>query len=106
MIEITINADIRARWINGMPSYRLWVDHELICERTFWPNPSKYCIKENFTVAVKQGKHKLILEQINLDYGTVIMNSVSINKLENNTETFHKIAADEFNKNQTLTFSV
>lgn len=103
--DINIEIDVRARWINGIPAYRIWVDDELICERSFWPNPEKFLIRENFVVKVEQGKHELKLEQIDTQSGMVIMHKVDIVNLENKTASAHRLSQQESGKFQTLTFN-
>lgn len=100
-----IKAEIHALWVK-MPIYRLRVDGELMCERTFWPNPEKLYIEENIIVELSSGKHKIVLEQVDPTLGKVWINHAKIIDVE--TDTVHEITPRDidFDKLQEIAFSV
>lgn len=60
-----LTADIYASWSDTAPVYRIYVDGDLLTERTFgWPGHEAY-VKENIIVDLEPGEHKLVVEQIN-----------------------------------------
>lgn len=66
MSQHEITVDIYARWGEKPPVYRLYVDKELLTERTFvWPGNEQY-IKEHVIVELDPGTHSIEVEQ----YGT------------------------------------
>jgi hypothetical protein len=103
--EYVIIADINALWIK-MPIYRLRVDEELMCERTFWINPEKLYIEENIIVELDSGKHTLVLEQVDPTLGKVWIKKAKIIDVE--TDTAQEITPRniDFDKLQEITFSV
>ena len=85
MIDMSLEVDIKARW-QGIPSYRIWVDNELMCERSFWVDPETFIIREMIYVVLEPGDHILRLEQIDQSMGKVWMDRVIIrneNKQQN-----------------------
>jgi len=82
--EYKLEADISARWI-GIPVYRLWVDGELMCERSFWPNPDKQIIRETVIVALDQGDHMMKLEQVDASLGKSWVKKLLVTDLEEGT---------------------
>lgn len=75
--EITIEADVYAVW-EKLPIYRIWVDDELMCERTFWIDPQKYFIREAIHVEIEPGPHALTIEQVDQRLGKVFIKKLKI----------------------------
>ena len=75
--NIYIEADVYATWIEE-PIYRIWINGELICERTFWPNPNELYIREMISVELPTGDHHLSLEQLDLTRGRIWINELRI----------------------------
>lgn len=64
MKQHLITADVYAHWGEVSPSYRVYVDRDLLTERDFgWPGHEVF-IRENIVVDLKPGVHKLRIEQI------------------------------------------
>jgi hypothetical protein len=57
-----INVDVQCSWSEDSPIYRLYVDEDMITERTFaWPGYKVY-IKENLICDLDKGRHELRIE--------------------------------------------
>lgn len=82
--EYKLEADISARWI-GIPVYRLWVDGELMCERSFWPNPDKHIIRETMMVELEDGQHEMVLESVDASLGSTWMDKLLVTDIEAGT---------------------
>ena len=82
--EYKLEADISSKWI-GIPIYRLWLDGELICERSFWPNPDKHIIRETVIVELEDGQHEMILEQVDASLGSSWADKLLVTDLSDNT---------------------
>jgi hypothetical protein len=63
MIEIT--AEIRCMYSYNNPSYRVYVDGDLITERTWVWNHENTLIEEKIIVEIEPGEHKI--EVINVE---------------------------------------
>lgn len=62
LVKITV--DISCAYIGKPPVYRVYVDSELLTERTFtWDSQTQY-IKEHIQVNLSPGVHWLTLEQV------------------------------------------
>jgi hypothetical protein len=70
MSQHEISVDIYAHWGAKPPTYRIYVDGELMTERDFvYPGNEKY-IKENVVVELTPGTHTVTVEQVSKD-GTI-----------------------------------
>lgn len=59
-----ITADIYASWGDIHPCYRIYVDNDLLTERTFtWASHEAY-VRENIEVNLGPGEHSLKVEQV------------------------------------------
>jgi hypothetical protein len=64
MKQHLITADVYAQWGEISPSYRIYVNDDLLTERDFgWPGHEVF-IRENIVVDLKPGVHRLRVEQI------------------------------------------
>lgn len=62
---VEVQFDLYCHWSHKEPVYRIYVDEDLITERTFsWPGFQNY-VRENFAIAVKHGEHFLRIENLN-----------------------------------------
>ena len=65
------------------PIYRIWIDNELMCERTFWPDPLKFYINETLIVALNKGEQiALRFESVNSTLGNAWMERVIVTDVE------------------------
>lgn len=77
-IEVKVNA-VRVR----LPVYRIWINDELMCERTFWPNPTEFFINETMIVDLKQASENVLkFELVDPALGKVWMEHVKITDIE------------------------
>lgn len=82
--------DVYGHWTETPPIYRIYVDEEMLVERTFgWPSYQNY-IREHMYCDLETGVHTLRLENLltncrfDLDCFTVDNNSVNKNLLKSN----------------------
>lgn len=92
MKEISITVDILARWTDTNPIYRIYVDSDLLTERTYiWDNREQY-VRENILVSLNEGLHTFIVESVN-SAGELFCKNFKIDKnptsLVNNQFTIH-----------------
>lgn len=60
-----ITVDVHCNWSEVPPAYRIYVNNDLITERTFsWPGYQVY-IRENITCDLAQGIHRIRIENCN-----------------------------------------
>ena len=72
------------------PDYRLWIDGELMCERTFWLEGDKFYIDENCAVKLTEGKHRAILELLRRKPGRCQVLRLIVNDIETKTNAIFK----------------
>jgi hypothetical protein len=61
---VEVQFDLYCHWSHNAPTYRVYVDDDLITERSFvWQGYKNY-IRENFAIAVKHGEHSIRIENI------------------------------------------
>lgn len=85
-----LEVNVRAHWSSEPPIYRIYVDNEMLVERTFvWPSYQNY-ITEHMYCLLETGVHTLSLENLDsksrfdLEYFTVDKNIVNKNLLKTN----------------------
>lgn len=85
-----LEIDVHSHWSESPPIYRIYVDNEMLVERTFgWPSYQNY-IREHMYCDLDTGVHTLSLENLDsdsrfeLDYFTVNQLSVNKNLLKTN----------------------
>lgn len=62
MRTVSLTVDVWCRYYEGAPIYRVYVDSELLTERTFvWPSREQY-IREHIKVNLFPGTHILTIE--------------------------------------------
>jgi hypothetical protein len=75
--EHLITVDVHAHWGVTPPRYRIYVNDHLLTERDFvWAGHEIY-IRENISVRLNPGTHKLRVEQIG-DSGKIIVKNVTV----------------------------
>jgi hypothetical protein len=87
MSQHEITVDIHAHWGDKPPVYRLYINNELLTERTFiWPGNETY-IKEHVLVDLEPGKHNIHVDQVGSG-GTIIVKDIVLDgKLSSNEFT-------------------
>jgi hypothetical protein len=85
-----LEIDVYSHWSDNPPVYRIYVDDEMLIERTFgWPSYQNY-IREHLYCELATGVHTLRLENLDtnsrfeLDHFTVDQNPVNKNLLKSN----------------------
>ena len=79
MKECIITADVYAHWSEKHPSYRVYVDGELLTERDFIWSGHDMFVRENIVVNLAAGQHNLNIEQINGN-GTIQVKYITVNQ--------------------------
>lgn len=64
MQEVSISVDIFSAWREIPHAYRIYIDNDLLTERTYIWNNSEQFIKEHIIVNLEPGIHKLRLESV------------------------------------------
>ena len=103
--EYLIQADVHAIWIK-IPIYRVWINGELMCERTYWPNPEKLYIQENMIVELSPGTHKVELEQVDPTLGKIWIDKIIVTDIEIDSGQQVTPGIIDYAKVQEITFSV
>ena len=68
MREVSVSVDVLCDWQTEVQSYRVYVDNDLLTERTYlWHNPEQY-VRENIIVELDSGVHTLTIEPVNPDF--------------------------------------
>lgn len=61
--------EVHCQYAHKHPRYRIYVDDDLITERTFTWSPKTQFVEENIVVRAVQGEHKFKLENVDPDDG-------------------------------------
>jgi hypothetical protein len=83
-----LEVDVHGHWSDSPPIYRIYVDNEMMIERTFgWPSYQNY-ITEHMYCDLDTGVHTLSLE--NLDTNSRFeLDHFTLDKIRNNQPTVH-----------------
>lgn len=72
-----VTVEVHCHWNDNPPVYRIYVDEDLITERTFgWPGYQVY-IKENIICDLNPGKHIIRVENA-IDHGTLTLHNLHV----------------------------
>ena len=75
---VEIVFDLRCYYVDRSPRYRIYVDNDLLAERTFtWPADRIY-IEEHCLVNLSQGPHKVEVVNIDEEYGRFEIHNVKV----------------------------
>lgn len=75
--EHVITADVYASWGDKHPTYRVYIDDNLLTERDFtWPGHEAF-MRENIIVHLPIGVHTLEIKQIN-QHGTLDVKNITL----------------------------
>jgi hypothetical protein len=65
MKETAITIDVYCNWVVTKYAYRVYVDDDLLTERTYaWNNPTQF-IRERILVNLEPGEHTIRVEPVN-----------------------------------------
>jgi len=73
------------------PSYRIYVDDDLITERTFSWNPTTDYIEEHVAVNARPGPHTLRVENITPKLGTFVVENLRVDGLPSDSNSVFNI---------------
>ena len=93
MKEVSISFNLYCKWDIIPPVYRIYVDGDLLTERTYiWKNTEQY-VKENILVSLEPGIHSLDVIHLNSGFNKFKFYNLKINDapvaLTNNQFTIH-----------------
>ena len=78
MKYVEIKFDLHCNWGDRAPSYRIYVDKDLITERTFsWPGFHVF-VKENVVVNLDPGFHYIRIENLNPELGKFTVKNLTV----------------------------
>lgn len=64
MTETKLSVDVYCQWVGYPPAYRVYVDGDLITERTYiWDGESQF-VREHLVVNTGAGQHSIVVEPI------------------------------------------
>jgi hypothetical protein len=87
MAVTSLTVDVYCTRSEGSPSYRIFVDDELLTERTWvWPAYENY-VTEHVDVDVAAGAHRLEVKECNCDAVFYVQN-ITVNGKPNNGGLF------------------
>ena len=80
MRHICIDVDVWARYHREAPVYRVYVDNELLTERTFiWEN-TRHFVREHIEVFLEPGEwHEVRVENCTPELGSFVLDNVVVN---------------------------
>ncbi len=82
---------------NVNPSYRVFLDDQLIVERQFWPDTPDYFIQEHITLKDDDNLHKITVKNVFVDRGDITVHSIGFFD-GNNRTTLNYAAAIKNNQ--------
>lgn len=87
-MEDVLLVDVVCRDSGSSPVYRLYVDNDLITERTFtWPHGEK-CIRERLVLRLTTGQHRVWVDKTeSFELYNVNLNGVPVTLINNGTFT-------------------
>ncbi len=80
MREVSISVDLYCKWEVTPPVYRLYVDDELLTERTYIWNNAEQFVREHVIVNLEPGTHTLRVESVNLKFTNFAKRNFLINQ--------------------------
>jgi len=87
MSNVTVTVDVYCTRSEGSPIYRVYVDGDLLTERSWiWPAYETY-VKENIEVIVKPGEHHLDIVDCS-NNNVFYLKNITVNGVANNGPVF------------------
>lgn len=79
MREVVISVDVYCQWVTTPFAYRLYIDEDLLTERTYiWNNTEQYIV-EQIVVNLEPGIHSLKVEHVGSQINKFRTNNFKIN---------------------------
>lgn len=79
MNHTCIDVDVWCKWENTPPVYRVYVDDQLLTERTFIWETSRHYIREHIEVFLDEGWHEVRIENCSKGAATFIPGNIEVN---------------------------
>lgn len=89
----------------GQPVYRLWIDYELMCERTFWPDAAMFYIDETVIINLDREPHLAIFELVGIIPGKCEVKMLTIKDLDF-PKTYSFVPEPMDGRRQTIKFQI
>ena len=78
---VSITVDVHCHWTDSPPRYRVYVDNDLLTERTFiWPGYQNF-VRENIHVNLNPGQHELKIVNVDPRFGKFEARNIIVNKI-------------------------
>ena len=79
MNHVCIDVDVWCKYIDAHPIYRVYVDDEMLTERTFiWSSTNNY-IREHIEVFIDSGEHEVKIVNCGDHHTKFITNNITVN---------------------------
>lgn len=79
MQEVVMSLDVMCAWEITPPAYRLYVDNDLLTERSYIWNNNEQFVRENIIVNLEPGIHTLRIEPVNPEFGGFSNRNFTVN---------------------------
>lgn len=76
--QAELTFEVHCQYAHNPPRYRVYVDSDLITERTYSWEPRKFFIEEHVIIEAMQGEHKLKIENVDPDYGFFTIKNIKL----------------------------
>jgi len=78
-VECKIQVQVHAHWSDNAPGYRIYVDNDLLTERTFGWISYQYYILENIICELNDGSHTLKLQNLDKKHSRFELTGLTVN---------------------------
>lgn len=78
MKNVVIEFDIYCDWQESTPIYRIYVDDDLLTERTYIWNNEREFVRERVVVCVDTGSHRCRIEKVGTTDATFSVKNINI----------------------------
>jgi hypothetical protein len=76
--QAELSIDVHCLYAGQGPRYRVYVDQDLLTERTFiWPSGKQY-IQEHLVVHLQPGQHTVRIENVDPDLGIITTKNLTL----------------------------
>lgn len=79
MKPVSIKFDLYCRWRETPPCYRIYVDDELLVERSYFWRIQDAFVRELISVNLESGHHEIKLQNLHPELGVFRMKDIEIN---------------------------
>lgn len=89
--QAELSIEVHCLYANKGPRYRVYVDQDLLTERTFtWPSGKQY-VEEHLVVHLQPGQHKIRIENVDPDLGIITTKNLKLDGIPTSGENVFEI---------------